>query len=579
MRIGSVWVDGHLTGTCWPVASDRVLTDAHCVSVSALHVTVKFGDKTIDVDEIRRDEPLDVVLLRTKADATGLPPPRLDPYELCRIPKGDLAEREKQTPWQSEGFVAAMGYQTSGSAANGEVDKFDAHNDAVPIVELFCKHGGSHNVLDESGNPSTLFGGLSGGPVLIPVQRRVAAIVRHESIEFAGRKLQATPMEAVHAKFQADLGDVTLHEWIPADSRDGHFLRIFRDGAGCCLWDGTLLPNDVARIWEGREPLARVVCDFPVHMERELCCALLRLMLHYEGHVTWMVRGKEDWRRTSKALVAHWFPLAYKDREWWTRRVEFSEAGSAVQAGEPWSGPVLAETIHEACDRWVLDRLATDVSDVLENRNPSRVQYLPEKNLGRRMMAEWTGWMARLRSDPSLLRHFLALMLTHDAAFDTEERVVGAGPETTDHCLLTTTLLSLAVNVCVSLPPKFGIPGNLGSDAIQAHACGVQIIGDLRLDHALFQDMAWQTRLVVLPHLDCPAKELLQRRDRLSDSPHAPRLRFTAPPTPACIIAFDWELRDAIQRGEGEFRAALAKQLKAEVAQEGRVLASITQPP
>ena len=579
MRVGSVWVDGQLTGTCWPVAADRVLTAEHCVPSVGLDVTVRFGDETVEVEEIGRDAHLDVVLLRTKTSAAGAVPPRLEPYEICRAPVGDLAECEKGTAWQSEGFIAAMAYQTSGSAASGAVDKFDARNGTAPIVELFCRHGGPHHVMDEGGNPTMLFAGLSGGPVFLPAQRRVVAIFRHESVEFAGRKLQATPMDAVHAAFQAELVDVCLHDWRPVGTRDGHFIRIGRNGNGTCSWDSTLPPSEMARVWDRREPLVRVTCDFPVHEERELCCALLRLALHQGSRVAWLVRGMDDWRKTCRALIAHWFPLALRDREWWTRQIDFAESPSLDRAGELYPGPALAETIHEACDRWVLDRLASDISDVLDNRNPSRVNYLPERSMSRKMTTEWTGWKTRLQVDPSLLRHFLALMLTRDAAFDTEERVVGAGPETADHCLLTTVLLSLAISVCVPLPPKFGVPGNLGDNGLSAHACGVQVVGDLRLDSALFHDMAWETRLVVLPHLDRPAKELRDRRDRLSDSPHEPRLRFTAPPAPACIIALDWDLRAAIQRGEQEFRTALTKQLEAEVAQESQFFASLAQSP
>jgi hypothetical protein len=221
----------------------------------------------------------------------------------------------------------------------------------------------------------------------------------------------------------------------------------------------------------------------------------------------------------------------------------------------------VAETIHAACDRFVLDYLNERLTVMFEAQQPGDYSsFAIAPDVLQYMAVTWATWREKLCTDPALLHHFLALMLTHHGSHDcTAELSPGAGPLTMKECILPATTFGLAIApfMPVALVPKRPQPGNIGQDQTTGHSCGILAVKRQRLDSEL-RGHQWPTQVVLLQQLPYLPGEWQVATGTLLSSGRSPRPTLSRPAPSALIVTCDEETRYAIRTSVQAVRNHLA---------------------
>ena len=241
----------------------------------------------------------------------------------------------------------------------------------------------------------------------------------------------------------------------------------------------------------------------------------------------------------------------------------------AVQSVEtPVDRNALATSLHDAMDRWTLERidehLATYLATGQEEAN--WIAWRIEPALRASMAARWADWRRRLQGNAPMLARTLRLIACslEDDDGDLCDRQVLVGRQRIPSAVKAIVLALAAAEAWPISVPRLNFPGNFerrqesGEELATIHATGANLIEG--------QDIAvmagqheWSTSCVLLSELNSPIN--LERANLISLASTATDLRLDTSPIPSrLIIAADLAFQRALESGtralESHFRSA-----------------------
>jgi hypothetical protein len=324
-------------------------------------------------------------------------------------------------------------------------------------------------------------------------------------------------------------------------------LLLRADGADV-EWLSSVTPGDAERYWVGGRSFA-VHADLSAADAGPLVAAIARIGAHVPGFVihTPDVHG---WRAAMNKLCAARelpgpdlaAPCVVHD---WVDAPALDIQASVAPA-------LLAETVHVALDDEMLRQLRGALHDIL---GPAAVEmgWPIEPALKARLWDQWEIWHAALLADPVTRRRFLLLLATEQDHADLRDGLlVRVGPKILRPFLTKPALFGLTFAVCSghALAPTGGPPGNVATNGITGHACGVGWIGGRELGASCATRQSWSTGVVLLAQLK-DAFQLIEgelRFDRAAGDP--PRVGVISLGEEPLVIGADDVFVTALEAGE-----------------------------
>jgi len=323
--------------------------------------------------------------------------------------------------------------------------------------------------------------------------------------------------EASHEDWLTRYGDATLVPALSKDarsffdklSRDANIpmsprmqraarfscrFRMTRDGTNI-HWTGGLGKEDLAQIWSTSQHYELALPDGPETLG-DIATALLRVACHCKN-------------LTLYSDVAYWDGLVKRVvAEGPAKGLNQPNFGEPIFLGateEPNDYPLvnLGEELHSHLDNWVLSKVDNYISTFLKDGTEAGtyIGLAIAEDLRKQMTVTWNDWKATFVAEPSLLGHFLCLMMNADGIEHPGARVL-VGPEKASD-IICGVVVSLAIASCwSSVVPKAALPGNLrrafeGTPDWSGHACGAKRInGKSTLLNAA--KVMWKTDFVIL---------------------------------------------------------------------------------
>lgn len=334
-------------------------------------------------------------------------------------------------------------------------------------------------------------------------------------------------------------------------------------------WLSQITPGEAERFWVGGRPLT-IYADISAADAGPLVPALARIGAHVPDFIV-HARDVHGWRAAMERLCAA-RELPGPDlaapcvvREW------ADPAALEMQAAVASSS--LAETVHTALDSEMLRQLREALHEIL---GPAAVEmgWPIEPALKGRLWAQWEQWHAVLLADGAMRRRFLLLLATEqDHAELRESLLVRLGPKILRPFLTKPALFGLAFAVCSghALAPAGGPPGNVATQGITGHACGVGWIGGRDLGATCVTRQPWSTGVVLLAQLK-DAFQLVEgelRFDRATGDP--PKVGTISLGEEPLVIGADEVFVSALEAGEQSVQDYLQSifQWRAEAARAG----------
>ena len=514
-----------VVGTAWMISEELALTAAHCLRQDTTRAEIHLRAGRWEVEVIDRDVDLDAALLRL------VPPLQPDlPAPMLLSARPDI---HVETGWRALGFPDVFlenrpdGFTLDGSVSDFPVSGTVHTDQARAWMQLNCNQGGAGgnpNRRTSTGAPVPLFRGASGSPVQVSAcSGRVVGMIRRTDQVLNERTLYATPVDLVHTRFRLAEYGVVIHPW-----ERGITLAAREAERGRFVLRTSMDLERIATVWEDDHGALRVTCGFNPAQHPELATALLRLAIHAPGSIEMRVLRVEAWQEKARTLVGPWFPavdLQANDRISrirWTNHSEAAGASSSLTDDEH-DATLAADTIHRACDAWVLLQLNEQIDNLLELfRTEDILGYNVPEDLREQMRGVWNSWHTLLSGDPVQLQHFLVLVLTHKCRDTMVRKLSGAGPLTLRRCLLKGVAFALLANACSlsNYEPALVGSGNLVCTRHgNAHLCGIEKIGPKNINH-LLELPDWSTPVVFLHYLvQSPAltRAMMTRQDRDPD--------------------------------------------------------------
>ena len=271
-------------------------------------------------------------------------------------------------------------------------------------------------------------------------------------------------------------------------------FRMTRDGTNI-HWTGGLAKDDLAKIWSTTQHYELALPDGPDSLGN-VATALLRVACHCKNLT--LYSDAAYWDGLVRQVVAEG-PAKGLNQPY------FGGLAPAGATEEPNDYPLanLGEELHRQLDNWVLLKVDSYVSPFLKDGTEAGtyIGLAIAEDLRKQMTVTWNDWKATFRAEPSLLGHFLSLMMNADGIEHPGARVL-VGPEKASD-IICGVVVSLAIASCwSSLGPKAALPGNLrrtfdGTPEWSGHACGAKRInGKSTLLNAA--KVMWKTDFVIL---------------------------------------------------------------------------------
>jgi hypothetical protein len=577
MSVAKTIFQGNRFGTAWLIHERHVVTAAHCVGAVGSAVDIQFWNPATNSfdpvnagEVVRLNVPLDAALIRLVVARPDIP---------C-LPVTRKGAPNSQPNWSGMGFPAAgaalvgvFGLQGSVALMRTAIVRKVAN---VAAIQLTCVQGlnqfPAQQLVDADGIQIHILAGISGSAVVIGERsNRVVGLVRCSFAALGAGTIYATSLEDVWAEFAPELPGVTLHDW----QRIAGSVRLAAAGVVSNL-DREL----VNATWK-EDVVKDITVDIPWAEARTLVPAILRLALHQPGLLRLHVRNAAAWNERFRCFADTWIALeTFNPQERNAPAVELAQANH--DAGTDYASvSAVAEAIQAMCDSYVLDLLDERLGVMFAAQRPEDYTgYHIASDILQQMTVNWTAWRDQLRADRILLHHFLALILTHHGTHDCGlESSPGAGPLTFRECLFPAVVFSLAVApfLPAAIAPKRPQPGNLGHEAVNGHACGIQAIKRRPLDSEL-RGHQWPTQMVLLQWLrDLPAVWQAATDTLVSGGRSRPTLSRPAPS--ALIITRDEEIRTAIATSVAAIRQVLQARSSAQTQRQQDYADSASLPP
>lgn len=357
-----------------------------------------------------------------------------------------------------------------------------------------------------------------------------AARARFEAVAAAAAGVAACPPAAV-----------------PAGAGEINHLVVRSEG-GAIDWLSQTTPGEAERFWVGGRPLA-IHADISAADAGPLVAALARLGAHVADFVI-HTRDVHGWRGAMSKLCA---PRELPGPDLATPCVVHDWSGHPpldVQVSV--AAPALAATVHAALDSEMLRRLREALHEIL---GPAAVEmgWPIEPALKIRLWAQWELWHAALLADTAMRRRFLLLLATEQDHTDLRDDLLARlGPKILRPFLTKPALFGLTFAVCSghAIEPSGGPPGNVATQGITCHACGVGWIGGRDLGASCATRQTWSTGVVLLAQLK-DAFQLVEgelRFDRAANDP--PKVGTVSLGEEPLVIGADEVFVTALEAGE-----------------------------
>lgn len=568
MSEAKIRIDGRITGTAWLVHSQHAITAAHCVNAQGSAVELLFANPTTSVYDV----PVAATVLVREAILDGallqLNVPLAD-YPVLRVICPPVVQRLN---WKAQGFPTIAESSVTLFEANGTIGvtaalvqegnprviQLNLNNASSASEERFDVETGAkvHALVGMSGSAVRIHGGAEDGQVI--------GIIRCSNQTMPLDIIYATPIDVLWPVFEPHLVGVTMSNRI----RNG---GVVRGGHS----PGSIISNIdeefVVAAWKDAT-IEQITVDLPWSAACPLIPAILRLVLHQPAISRLHVRNSEAWRGRFLKYAATWITLErFNPTERANPTTELT--GTSAEFGDSFNNAAeTAETIHFACDRFVLDYVDRRLEAMFEAQDLEPYSGISiAEDVLQQMAITWrANWLPQLRADNLLLHHYLALTVTHQGGHDCiVEQPPGAGPLTMELCIFPATIFSLAIAPFLPDPliPKGLQPGNLGQDAFTGHSCGIHAVKSRPLDTEL-RNHGWSTQLVLLPRLQYNPPTWQAARENLLSGASQPRPTLSRPAPSTQIITCDEETRNAISTSVAAVQNHLASRHADQIRRE-----------
>ncbi|QRG08699.1 hypothetical protein EZH22_10680 [Xanthobacter dioxanivorans] len=287
-------------------------------------------------------------------------------------------------------------------------------------------------------------------------------------------------------------------------ARQPKLVRVQPAGANL-RWSGDLAPDAIGAIWDTGANAADIYVPAVPAELGPVAAALVRLALH-ASHAT-LVADVGDWRGFADALTSasahaeHLTPLT----------IQAAAMGGAARNPQNSGDVALAQTLHRALDRWMLDAIHRALSAyiVAARDQGNLVGFRAAADLRARMGQLWDGWRAKFHAEPALLDRFLRLLV---CAEDDDDRIdearVVVGPRKLLMVVRATAAALAVAAAWQDTAPRGERPGNLlrpmaAGNPWHGHACAAELIRREPMAIAA-ASFIWRTHFVVLSQLSTP---------------------------------------------------------------------------
>jgi hypothetical protein len=292
-------------------------------------------------------------------------------------------------------------------------------------------------------------------------------------------------------------------------------------------WSGAIPAEELVRSWSVRQPFEIILPDGP-DVLGPVASAVLRVACHSSN--CRLHAAPALWTQHVRALS-----LESPHAEGIDMPVILSgNPGGAAQDPIALPPDILARRIHRALDTWMLSELNSHLQRFfVSNADPGRkINLVVAGDLRAAMAATWADWYASFTDDPSLLNHFMRLMIcavNEKDNFDASQVLVGP---TKCSAIARGSAVALAIAAAwqTTVPKKDG-PGNLVRQRNEnsiwtGHGCAADMIdgNDMSLYAGSYM---WQTQFVILVvkgaievsrHAEQPFNQVATDQPALSDT-------------------------------------------------------------
>ncbi|MDF1812489.1 MAG: hypothetical protein P1V20_09745 [Verrucomicrobiales bacterium] len=524
------------------MSSTLACTAEHCVSALSVGDLVDLYFPNFDVISgqlLRKDEILDVALLSIDLSGVSIAPIEM----IARPTTGTLDGR----PWNLHGFPVRLheeDLENSGISLAGTVRNSRASVDNGPAIQLQCDEGG--RITNDGVSP---FEGVSGCPVMTSLEAEsddtFAIGVTSHHPRAQDNILFCTPVDSVITDYSTDFENIEIRSW---DSfKCFPTLGVAGSGYKTNL-DETLLQE----IWE--KGMTGFWCDIQADECRYLSSALERIIVHAPFILTrpttdLCFKGASGWKSRCYTNSKQWVPVAGKPSIKTIEKYSFVELPKTLQlvGGKQFaSSEALASYFERLCDQWAFTKIREKLIEVFDDPL-GHLSYEISLEIVPVMEEIWGRWREILENDPSVLHHFLGLMLSSNGAQSMQNNAAGVGPETLETCIVPSVAFTLAI--CSALPevvqkPKGNGPGNLGDENLSGHSCAVQTIGGKALQ-TVERVHQWRTPFVFLPHLH-ETWEIFETGQARFDKGSQSATTISEDPKSSIVVPRDGEILRAI---------------------------------
>ncbi|KPH04380.1 hypothetical protein CO657_22905 (plasmid) [Rhizobium acidisoli] len=323
---------------------------------------------------------------------------------------------------------------------------------------------------------------------------------------------------------------------------------------GHVAWSGNLDPGTIGQVWSTNRTLA-LYCDIPTVEIGVLAPVIARLGAHATGFMLHTTHN--GWRTTLGALCAG-KALPGPDLD---IRCPVSDLQIAPAPGQMTQHSIatLAATIDGQLDGEVLRQLHVALHEIL-GPAAAQIGWPIEPALRAKLWDLWQQWYVALAADSAKCRRYLRLLVSEkDREIPDEAALVGIGPKTVRPFMTKSTIFALAFAACsgLVLSPAAQRPGNIASEALTAHSCGISWINERMLGTRAAMEQGWTTGVVLLSQLREAAlmMEGDLRMDRnISDAASVGRI---SPAEDPLVIGADDVFITALEAGETTMREYL----------------------
>jgi hypothetical protein len=274
-------------------------------------------------------------------------------------------------------------------------------------------------------------------------------------------------------------------------------VQLLREADGV-RWSGAIPAEKLVLSWSVRQPFEIILPDGPDRLG-PVVSAVLRVACHSSNCRLHAVPAL--WTKHVRALS-----LESPHAEGIDMPLILSgNPGGAAQDPIALPPAILARRIHRALDTWMLSELNSHLQPFFaSNADPGRkINLLIASDLRAAMAATWADWYASFTDDPSLLNHFMRLMICaagEKDSFDAAQVLVGP---TKCSAIARGTAVALAIAAAwqTTVPKKHG-PGNFvrqrnDNSTWTGHGCAADMLdgNDMSLYAGSYM---WRTQFVIL---------------------------------------------------------------------------------